>query len=168
MSYVSKAIAYIKEGYYTLYSIVKGHWVTLINLVRPKVTLQYPEVRWELPPGYRGFPGLPVDSETGRDACIGCGACARTCPTQVIVIETHVGEDKKRVVDSFTMNAGRCMFCGMCAEACPVDAIVMTDNFELAAFTRDEIIFERKKLNEFGGTKEPKPKSEPGSGGEGA
>ena len=101
-------VGYLREGVYTLVSIAKGHWVTLVNLFRPKVTLQYPEVRWELPGDYRGFPTLPVDPETGQDLCIGCGACVRVCPTQVIVIESHMGEDKKRVVDSFTMNAGIC------------------------------------------------------------
>lgn len=155
-----KPISYIREGIYTVRSIVKGHIVTLKNLFRPKVTLQYPEVRWELPEGYRGLPVLPVDPETGKDLCIGCGACARVCPTQLIKVDAHMGEDKKRVVDAFTMNIGLCMFCGMCAEACPVDALCMSKNYELAEFSRDVLVYDREKLNEMGGTREPKPKSE--------
>jgi len=150
---LKKLTEYIREGVYTIYSIAKGLIVTLINLFRGKVTLMYPEARWELPAGYRGFPTLPVDPETGRDICIGCGACARICPTQLIAVEAHMTEDKQRVVDSFVMNAGLCMFCGLCAEVCPVGAIVMSDNYELAAFSREALIFDRRKLNELGGTR---------------
>lgn len=161
MTILQKTISYSREGVYTMYSIVKGHIVTFNNLFRKKVTLQYPESRWELPEGYRGVPSLPVDSEAGKDLCIGCGACARVCPTQVIAVEAHMGEDKKRVVDSFSLNAGCCVFCGLCAEACPVDAIVMSHEYELASFTRAELIFDRNKLNKLGGTRAPKPKPEP-------
>jgi len=160
MSVLAKPISYVREGFYTIYSIAKGHIVTFVNLFRKKVTLQYPEVRWELPEGYRGFPALPVDPETGQDACIGCGACARACPTQLITVEAHMGEDKKRIVDSFVMNAGLCMFCGLCAEVCPVGALVMSDNYELAAFSREDLIFDRRKLNELGGVRERKPEPE--------
>ena len=153
-------IAYIREGIYTIVSIVKGHIVTFVNLFRRKVTLQYPEVRWEIPEGYRGCPTLPVDPETGEDVCIGCGACARVCPTQLITVESHMTEEKKRVVDSFTMNIGLCMFCGLCAEACPVDALRMSKNYEMAAFSREDLIYDRKKLNEMGGVREPKPEVE--------
>lgn len=155
-------IAYIKEAFYTVYSIVKGHIVTFINLFRKKVTLQYPEVRWELPPGYRGIPCLPVDPETGKDACVGCMACARACPTQCIAIEAHMGEDKKRVVDSFTLNAAKCMFCNLCVEACAFDAIRMSDTYELACFDKENAKFDRERLNEIGGVREPRP------GGDGA
>jgi NADH-quinone oxidoreductase subunit I len=162
------AIEYIGEGFYTLYSIAKGLGVTLKNLFARKVTLQYPEVRWELPPGYRGIPALPVDPETGKDACIGCGACVRACPTQIIAVEAHMGEDKKRVVDSFTLEAGRCVFCGLCEEACPVNAIVLSDKYELASFSRAELLYDRCKLNELGGTRQPKPQPEKPAGEEAA
>jgi NADH-quinone oxidoreductase subunit I len=153
-------ISYIREGIYTIESIVKGHIITLKNLFRKKVTQQYPEVRWTLPPGYRGIPSLPVIPETGKDACIGCQACVRICPTQLITVETHQGEDKKRVVDSFTLKSELCMFCGLCEEICPVDAIVLSDNYELAAFTREELVYDRARLNQFGGVCKLKPKPE--------
>ncbi len=153
-------ISYTREAFNTVYSIMKGHIVTFINLFRKKVTLQYPEVRWELPEGYRGLPTLPVDPETGKDLCIGCGACARVCPTQLINVESHMGEDKKRVVDSFTMNIALCTFCGLCAEHCPTNAICMSKNYELAVFTKDEMLLDHEKLNEMGGTRAPKPKPE--------
>jgi len=151
---------YIREGIHTVVSIVKGHIVTFKNLFRKKVTLQYPEVRWELPEGYRGLPTLPVDPQAKKDICIACGACARVCPTQVISIESHMGEDKKRVVDSFCINAGMCMFCGLCQDICPVDAIKLSKNYELAGFSKEDLVYCREKLNELGGLREPKPKPE--------
>lgn len=160
MSLARQTIAYIREGAYTLYSIFKGHVVTFVNLFRKKVTLQYPEVRWELPKGYRGLPVLPVDPKTGQDKCIGCGACARACPNHVITVEAHMGEDKKRVVDSFTMNIESCMFCGLCTEACPCGALVESDHYELAVFSREDLVYDRPRLNELGGTHEPEPEPE--------
>lgn len=154
-------MGYIREGIYTIYSIAAGHIVTLIELFKPKVTLQYPEVKWELPDGYRGLITLPVDPKTGQDKCIGCMACVKACPSQVIEIETHQGEDKKRVVDSWTAKIGQCMFCQLCAEVCPTKAIVMSDHYELAVFTRGETTYDRRKLNELGGCFPEEPKEEP-------
>ncbi|MGB9587774.1 MAG: 4Fe-4S binding protein, partial [Armatimonadota bacterium] len=58
--------------------------------------------------------------------------------------------------DSFTMDAGRCMFCGLCTEVCPTGALVMTDEYELAAFSREDLIYDRVKLNELGGVRQSK------------
>jgi NADH-quinone oxidoreductase subunit I len=156
----NKAISNIKDGVYTAVSIVKGHIVTLKNLFRKKSTMQYPEVRWNLPDGYRGVPSLPVNADTQKDSCIGCGACVRICPTQLITVETHTGEDKKKVVDGFTMNIAYCMFCGLCAETCPANAIYMSKEYELAEFTKDNLIYNRDKLNSIGGIRIPEAADE--------
>lgn len=149
---VKQKISYPKEAWRFAKSVVKGHVVTFKNLFRKKSTLQYPEVRWELPEGYRGLPALPIDPKTGADKCIGCGACARACPVQIIEVKAHMGEDKKRVVDEFSLFAGRCIFCGLCAEACPTHALVMSKEYELAEFTREEAAYNRERLNRLGGT----------------
>jgi hypothetical protein len=36
----------------------------------------------------------------------------------------------------------------------------MSDNYELAAFSREDLIFDRARLNGLGGVREPKPKAE--------
>lgn len=149
--YAARIVTYATEAWYTVYSIIKGHIVTLRNLFRGKVTVMYPEQKLDLPDGYRGAPSLPVDPDTGKDLCIGCGACARVCPTQVITVEAHLDENKKRVVSKFELDMGICMFCGLCEETCPVNAIVLSKQYELAQFDKESFILDREKLNLLGG-----------------
>ncbi len=71
-----------------------------------------------------------------------------------------MGEDKKRIVDKFVINTGLCMFCGLCEEVCPVGAIKMSKEYELADFSRDSLIYDRRKLNDIGGVRETKEEPE--------
>jgi NADH-quinone oxidoreductase subunit I len=44
----------------------------------------------------------------------------------------------------------KCIYCGLCEEACPVDAIVEGPNFEFAAETREELMYNKDKLLDNG------------------
>lgn len=44
--------------------------------------------------------------------CIGCGACASSCPADAITEGTP-----------YSIDAGKCLDCGACAAGCPVSAI---------------------------------------------
>jgi len=146
-----KILHLLREVIYTPISLCKGLWVTFINFWRRKVTLQYPDERWELPEGYRGVPSLPKDPVTGTHRCIACGSCARICPEQIISIEHEVGEDKKRKVTSFKIDISRCMFCGLCSEACPTKGLVMSKTYELSCGSREDMVFDLERLQEIGG-----------------
>ena len=160
----------LKEIIYTPISLIKGLVVTFVNFWRRKVTLQYPDVRWELPDNYRGVPALPTDPQTGRDKCIACGACARICPQNAIEIVTETGEDKKRRLVGFTLDASVCSWCGLCTEVCPVHAIIMSKAYELASYDREGMKYSLDKLHELGGeiaeeSEDVKAKTAGGGGG---
>ena len=152
------------EIIYTVTSLIKGLAVTFVNFFRKKVTLQYPEERWELPENYRGMPSLPVDAKTGQHKCIACGSCARICPEQIITIEHEVGEDKKRKLKEFKIDMSRCMFCGLCAESCPTGGLEMSKTYELSSTSRDQMVFDLEDLMRIGGTFPAKPEPEPEEG----
>ena len=137
--------------------LVEGLRVTWEYLFAKPVTMKYPYERRELPPGYRGLHVLKVDPETGEMKCTGCQACARACPNKLITIKTSKVEGQKRLrIDSFDMDLSRCFFCHLCVDACPADAIDMTDRYELAVYTREEIVYHKDQLLEAAA-----PRSEP-------
>ena len=112
--------------------IVSGLWITLKNLFKPKVTLEYPEQAPILPPGYRGAPTLVMDS-AGREKCVSRPGLQKEAPKE------------------FEINMLRCIFCGYCEEACPEKAIVLQQEFSLNGRTRAEMIRNKKQLYEAGG-----------------
>jgi len=149
-----------KEVVYTAVSLVKGLVVTFVNFWRKKVTLLYPEKRWELLENYRGMPVMPVDRKTGKDKCIACGACVRICPEQIITMEHEVGEDKKRKLKAFKIDMSRCMFCGLCTEVCPAAGLVPSKIYELSSTSREQMVFDLDELHELGGFHPDKPEEE--------
>ena len=50
------------------------------------------------------------------EACIKCGLCVRTCPSDAIIWE---GKTKSPFIVK-----NECLLCGKCKEACPTDSIV--------------------------------------------
>lgn len=126
--------------------IAKGMATVLSHYFRPPVTLQYPEVMPDLSIRFHGRLCLLTKSD-GTDLCIGCKACARVCPcNDLIQIEMHRDSDKKPVIDMFTIDMGRCIFCGNCTEVCPVDCIKMLPDFELADYSREALVLDKKDL----------------------
>jgi ferredoxin len=64
----------------------------------------------------------------------------------VIHIDTHRGADRKLVLDRFDIEAGGCVFCGFCVEACPFEALTMMHGFELAAYNREQLLWDKEML----------------------
>jgi NADH-quinone oxidoreductase subunit I len=134
--------------------ILKGMWLTLKHMFRPKVTLRYPEEKWQVPDYYRGLPVL-VSDQTGRTKCVACFLCQWVCPPRAITI--HAQELPSGNVEKgpreFEINMLRCIMCGYCEEVCPEEAIFMSKNYELTGSSRQELIFNKEKLLELGGAR---------------
>jgi len=91
-------------------------------------TTKYPQVPDIAPQGFRGKPELISDK------CIYCGECVRVCPPGVIWITEKSGEK------ILTLSYCGCIFCGRCEEACKYDAVKLTQEYELASKTKEDLI----------------------------
>ena len=113
--------------------VARGMLTTISHLVKPPVTIQYPEERLEMPIWTRGRPRLIYEVDTGDLRCTACGACALACPVDVIKIEQHPSPIKGKILDRFDIDMAGCIECALCVEACPFRAITMAPDFEMAA-----------------------------------
>ncbi len=76
--------------------------------------------------------------------CIACDLCALACPENLIVVSSERNEKTRRKeLTNFTYDLSRCMFCGLCEDACPTDALELTQDFELANYSREDIIWDQ-------------------------
>ena len=110
-------------------------------------TEQYPLERPQVAERYRGAPRLNVNPDTDETMCIACDLCALACPEHLIVVSSERNEKTRRKeLTNFTYDLSRCMFCGLCEDACPTDALELTQDFELASYTRQGWIWDRPTL----------------------
>jgi NADH-quinone oxidoreductase subunit I len=112
-------------------------------------TEQYPLERPMVAERYRGAPRLNMNPETGETLCISCNLCALACPENLIVVGWHRDDaTRRKVLTTFTYDTSRCMFCGLCEDACPTDCLELTQDFEMASYTREGAIWDRHRLEE--------------------
>jgi NADH-quinone oxidoreductase subunit I len=128
-------------------AVISGLATTIGHMFQPKVTEEYPEVKPDLPPNYRGVHRLNRD-ERGRVKCVACYMCATACPAHCIdiVAAPSPWPDREKYPEMFAIDELRCIYCGMCEEACPVDAIELTSLYDLTGLSREEMIFDKEKL----------------------
>lgn len=122
--------------------IAKGLRITLKNLFRRPITVQYPEQRLNISRRMRGNE-LIWDEEK----CTGCATCAKTCPQGVIeIITSREGKDNRYAVEKFNVDTGYCISCGLCVEACPYGALFMGYSYERARYRRGELVQDKEIL----------------------
>jgi len=118
-------------------------------------TEQYPKVRPDVAPRFHGAPRLNMDPETHDTLCIACNLCAIACPEDcidVIAMDVEIivaGKPRrKKVLDEFIFDTSRCMFCALCQEACPTSCLELTQDFELATYSRAGFVWNREMLEQ--------------------
>ena len=144
---------YFKNIWSAVSTISIGMKVTFKHLFVPAVTIQYPDVKLELPERERNRLYVNMDD------CIGCDQCSRACPVSCIEIETvkslpeedlgktSNGKKKALWVTKFDIDIAKCCFCQLCVFPCPTECIYMTDVYEFSEFKRDNLIYDYATLS---------------------
>lgn len=163
---------YLKNTYDAIWTVLIGMKVTFRHLFQPSVTIQYPDVKPNLPERARNRLFVNMDD------CIGCDQCARACPVNCIHIETlkstptdspgETSQGKKKAlwVTKFDIDIAKCCYCSLCVYPCPTECIEMTKVYEFSEFertdlvynfatlTNEEILDKQKRFEEFTAQKE--------------
>jgi len=154
---------YLNNIWSAISTIFIGMGITWRHMFVPSVTIQYPDVKLDLPERERNRLYVNMDD------CIGCDQCARACPVNCIETETVKGipEDdigktsngKKKAlwVTKFNIDIAKCCYCQLCVFPCPTECIYMTDVYEFSEYERDNLVYdfvtltpeerEQKKIN---------------------
>jgi NADH-quinone oxidoreductase subunit I len=126
--------------------VLRGLSLTFGKFFEKPITRQYPEEPLPTDEVTRGQPRLVVKDD-GNIACVSCGMCEIACPAYAITID---GGETDRAIErepvKFEIDMLRCILCGFCEEACPKDAIFMSNELELADYTRAALVYDLGKL----------------------
>lgn len=134
--------------------MLRGLLIVFKYAFKSPVTFRYPEEKRKLPARSRGRHYLTRWSD-GLERCVGCELCAIVCPSQAIYVKPAANDPEapnshgERYASDFQINMLRCIFCGYCEEACPTGAIILGNEYELASFTRQELIYTKDRLTEI-------------------
>ncbi len=143
----------MRKRLYQAWIYVKGLFIVMKYAFKRPITIRYPEEKRKLPARSRGRQYL-TKWEDGYERCVGCELCAIVCPAQAIYVKPAQNEPGnahshgERYASDFQINMLRCIYCGLCEEACPTGAIILSNEYELSGYNREDLIFTKEKLTE--------------------
>ena len=145
---MSRIASYLKS--LMLIEFLKGLWLTLVYMFKPKYTVNYPFEKFPQSPRFRGLHALRR-YPNGEERCIACKLCEAVCPALAITIEAAPrADDGSRRTTRYEIDLFKCIYCGFCEESCPVDSIVETHIHEYHFEKRGENIVTKPQLLAIG------------------
>jgi NADH-quinone oxidoreductase subunit I len=126
-------------------SVLTSLWFVFMHMFHKRVTVQYPEEKYYLPPRSRGRIILSRDPD-GGERCVACYLCAVACPVDCISLQATEDATGRRYPEFFRINFSRCILCGYCEEACPTYAIQLTPDMEYSDYSRQSMVYEKEDL----------------------
>ncbi|MEE9382589.1 MAG: NADH-quinone oxidoreductase subunit I [Nannocystaceae bacterium] len=124
---------------------------TMRSAFRRPSTVHYPVEKRERAERYRNSFALLHDGN-GEELCIGCDACAKICPSDVITVvagpkAVSPATGKKRgTCTDFSLDLNACIYCELCVQVCPTDAIVMCRTPEQPSYYREDLLLTMDRL----------------------
>lgn len=100
-------------------------WTIIKNRWKQGYQTQVFPPRNSLPDSFRGRPVIDP-----KQCVENCGQCVEICPTQALSTEP------------LRLDLGRCVFCQECVRACPEGAITYTQDYQLAAGHKADLVLE--------------------------
>jgi formate hydrogenlyase subunit 6/NADH:ubiquinone oxidoreductase subunit I len=140
-------LIYFKDIWLGLATVLKSMWVALGHLFTRSVTLQYPTEKWSMPERSRMRLFNKIED------CIGCGQCARVCPTNCLNIKTEKrGKDEPDKFASdgtaiklrtyvYDIDMTLCCYCALCTFGCPTHSLIMTGEYEYSVYNKEDHIY---------------------------
>ena len=158
---------WLKDVWFGFFTVLVGMRITWRHLFTKSVTLQYPSVKWPLPPKSR------MRLFMAYEDCIGCGQCVRACPVACISLKTEKraadappiwaasGQAIKLDVTVFDIDMSLCCYCNLCVYPCPTFCIYMTPEYEFATQDLTEHLYRFAKKDAQFLMQDPKQKAAP-------
>jgi formate hydrogenlyase subunit 6/NADH:ubiquinone oxidoreductase subunit I len=137
---------YFRDIALGIVTILKSMYVACKHFFTPAVTLQYPTERWTMPERTRARLFNKIED------CIGCGQCARVCPTDCIHLQAEKrGKEEPEIFASngtaikmrtyvYDIDMTLCCYCALCTFSCPTHCLVMTGEYEYSVYDKAEHI----------------------------
>jgi len=88
--------------------ILNGMRISMRNMMRGPITVQYPRQKVTLPERARWAVQIKLDDQ-GDHKCTGCLACEKACPDYIIKIDITTDEERNKSIDRWHYEIGECM-----------------------------------------------------------
>jgi len=94
-----------------------------------KRTIAFPKTEPQLPDRYQGKP------EIEQTLCNNCSKCVSSCPVEAITLNKQ----------NLCLDLAKCIFCLECLKACKTKAIKFTNNYQMSARTKKDLLVTNKE-----------------------